>query len=81
MRFQIKHEIKGRLRVHVIRKRMSFSQADTLQYYLMGLTGVQKVKVQNRTCDAIIEYDGPRGDFEGASEIFVSADRGAGGLS
>lgn len=63
MRFQIKHEIKGRLRVHVIRKRMSFSQADTLQYYLMGLTGVQKVKVQNRTCDAIIEYDGDRGDI------------------
>ena len=63
MRFQIKHEIKGRLRVHVIRKRMSFSQADTLQYYLMGLTGVQKVKVQNRTCDAIIEYDGDRGEI------------------
>ena len=63
MRFVIKHEIKGRLRVHVIRKRMSFSQADTLQYYLMGLTGVQKVKVQNRTCDAIIEYDGDRGEI------------------
>lgn len=63
MRFQIKHEIKGRLRVHVIRKWMSFSQADTLQYYLMGLTGVQKVKVQNRTCDAIIEYDGDRGEI------------------
>lgn len=63
MRFQIKHEIKGRLRVHVIRKQMSFSQADTLQYYLMGLTGVQKVKVQNRTCDAIIEYDGDRGEI------------------
>lgn len=63
MRFQIKHEIKGRLRVHVIQKRMSFSQADTLQYYLMGLTGVQKVKVQNRTCDAIIEYDGDRGEI------------------
>ena len=42
---------------------MSFSQADTLQYYLMGLTGVQKVKVQNRTCDAIIEYDGDRGEI------------------
>lgn len=63
MRFQIKHEIKGRLRVHVIQKRMSFSQADTLQYYLMGLTGVQKVKIQNRTCDAIIEYDGDRGEI------------------
>ena len=60
MRFQIKHEIKGRLRVHVIRKRMSFSQADTLQYYLMGLTGVQKVKIQNRTCDVVIEYDADR---------------------
>ena len=63
MKFVVKHEIKGRLRVHVIRKRMSFSQADTLQYYLMGLTGVQKVKVQNRTCDAIIEYDGDRGEI------------------
>lgn len=63
MRFQIKHEIKGRLRVHVIQKRMSFSQADTLQYYLMGLTGVQKVKIQNRTCDVVIEYDGDRGEI------------------
>lgn len=63
MRFQIKHEIKGRLRVHVIQKRMSFSQADTLQYYLMGLTGVQKVKIQNRTCDVVIEYDGNRGEI------------------
>lgn len=60
MRFQIKHEIKGRLRVHVIQKRMSFSQADTLQYYLMGLPGVQKVKIQNRTCDVVIEYDADR---------------------
>lgn len=60
MRFQIKHEIKGRLRVHVIQKSMSFSQADTLQYYLMGLTGVQKVKIQNRTCDVVIEYDADR---------------------
>lgn len=60
MRFQIKHEIKGRLRVHVIQKRMSFSQADTLQYYLIGLPGVQKVKIQNRTCDVVIEYDADR---------------------
>lgn len=60
MRFQIKHEIKGRLRVHVIQKRMSFSQADTLQYYLMEIPGVQKVKIQNRTCDVVIEYDADR---------------------
>ena len=75
MRFQIKHEIKGRLRVHVIRKRMSFSQADTLQYYLMGLTGVQKVKVQNRTCDAIIEYDGDRGETEVPADYLKNSGR------
>ena len=32
MRFKIKHEIKGRIRVHIIRSRMTFEQADTLQY-------------------------------------------------
>ena len=36
MRFVIKHEIKGRLRVHIQQSRMSFAQADTLQYYLDG---------------------------------------------
>ncbi len=36
MRFVIKHEIKGRLRVHILQSRMSFAQADTLQYYLDG---------------------------------------------
>ena len=32
----LKHEIKGRLRVHILQSRMSFAQADTLQYYLDG---------------------------------------------
>ena len=34
MRFRIVHEIKGRMRIHVIQKRMSYEEADTLQYYL-----------------------------------------------
>ena len=37
MRFQIKHEIEGRLRVHMMQSRMTFAEADTLQYYLEGL--------------------------------------------
>ena len=36
MRFQIKHEIEGRLRVHMMQSRMTFAEADTLQYYLRG---------------------------------------------
>lgn len=34
MKFQIRHEIRGRMRIHVIQSRMLFAQADTLQYYL-----------------------------------------------
>ena len=29
MKFQIRHEIRGRMRIHVIQSRMSFAQADT----------------------------------------------------
>ena len=31
MKFSIKHEIKGRIRVHMNQKRMTFRQADILQ--------------------------------------------------
>ena len=34
MKFTIRHEIRGRIRVHMAQKRMSFHQADTLLYYL-----------------------------------------------
>ena len=30
MKFIIKHEIKGRMRVHLLQNRMTFEQADTL---------------------------------------------------
>ena len=62
MKFQIKHEIKGRLRIHVIQKRMTFAQADTLQYYLTGYDFIQNVKIQERTCDVTIRFQGDRED-------------------
>ena len=62
MKFQIKHEIKGRIRIHVIQKRMTFAQADTLQYYLTGYDFIQNVKIQERTCDATICFQGDRED-------------------
>ena len=36
MKVKIMHEIKGRIRFHVIQNRMSYEQADILQYYFYG---------------------------------------------
>lgn len=62
MKFQIKHEIKGRIRIHAAQKRMTFAQADTLQYYLTGYDFIQNVKIQERTCDITISFSGDRED-------------------
>ena len=60
MKFQIRHEIRGRMRIHVIQSRMSFAQADTLQYYLENSKSVLSAKIQNRTSDVTICYEGSR---------------------
>lgn len=60
MKFVIKHDIKGRLRVHADQNRMSFTQADTLEYYLSSNSCITDVKVNDRTCDIIINYSGDR---------------------
>lgn len=60
MRFVIKHEIKGRLRVHIQQSRMSFAQADTLQYYLDGQSNIVSAKIQERTLDVTVVYTGSR---------------------
>lgn len=60
MRFVIKHEIKGRLRVHILQSRMSFAQADTLQYYLDGQSNIVSAKIQERTQDVTVVYSGSR---------------------
>ena len=60
MKFIIKHELKGRIRLHMVQSRMSYKQADTLLYYLQSLTGVIDAKVYERTADATILYSGNR---------------------
>lgn len=57
MKYTIKHEIKGRLRVHLHMQRMSFCEADTLEYYLKGFEELRDVRVYERTADAVIVYD------------------------
>jgi len=60
LKFTIKHEIKGRLRVHMNQKRMSCKEADTLLYYLYQLPNVTEAKVYERTGNAAICYSGRR---------------------
>ena len=60
MKFVIKHEIKGRIRIHLVQPRMTCEQADTLLYYLNDLSCVTYAKVYERTCDAVISYTGSR---------------------
>lgn len=60
MKFAIKHEIKGRIRIHILQNDMSFEQADRLQYYLDQNPMVDSAKIQERTADAAICYHGRR---------------------
>lgn len=57
MKFVIKHEIKGRVRVHFLSGEMTYRQADILQYYLMTNDSVESSTVYNRTNDVAISYN------------------------
>lgn len=63
MKFVIKHEIKGRMRIHVSQYRMSCGQADTLLYFLHSNKYVTFAKVYERTGDAVISYIGDRAEM------------------
>lgn len=60
MKFTIKHESRGRMRVHMEQYRMTYEQADTLLYVIHNHMNVTFVKVYDRTADAVIEYVGDR---------------------
>lgn len=70
LKFIIKHEIKGRLRIHMVQNIMSFEEADILTYYVLRLNNVTGVKVYERTGDAAIEYVGDRGEVIRALKSF-----------
>ena len=60
MKFIIKHEIRGRLRIHVVQEKMTCAEADTLFWYLDRQGNITDVKVYERTADAVICYTGER---------------------
>lgn len=70
MRFKIKHEIKGRIRIHINQKHMSCQEADILTYHFSNLEKVTYVKVQERTRNMVICYEGGREEILAALKGF-----------
>lgn len=62
MKWNILHESRGRIRLHLNKPRLSMAEADQLQAYLAGLPGVRAAVVYERTCDAVITYTGARAE-------------------
>lgn len=60
MKFKILHEIKGRIRIHLVQKQMTFQEADILQYYLTSQDTIVSVKIYERNQDVAICYTGNR---------------------
>lgn len=70
MKFRIEHDIKGRMRIHVLQKSMTYRQADILFYYLHSLEFVNSAKVYELTADAAINYVGERQQLIDALKSF-----------
>ena len=60
MKFKIKHEIKGRIRVRVLMKHMTAKEADLLEYALSQKEGITSVRVNDRTADVVLCYQTDR---------------------
>lgn len=77
MKCKILHESKGRIRVHIMRSRMTLAEADILDAYLSSIPDVCNVKVYDRTGDAIIRYTGERETIITALAAFSYEKHGA----
>lgn len=80
MKFVIKHEMRGRIRLRLCQEHMTICQADLLCYFLTGLPGVKKVTVYERTAAAAIVYEGSREDLIQAVRHFSCENQELDGL-
>lgn len=62
MKFTIQHEIKGRIRIHVVQEKnfISLADAETLLYFLHQQKNVTFAKVYDRIGDVVVNYTGER---------------------
>lgn len=62
MKFQIKHKMEGRIRVHMAQGAMTCREADLLCAWLEQAPGIRRVKAYPRTGDVAVWYQGERGE-------------------
>jgi hypothetical protein len=63
MKFFIRHESSGRIRVEMAQRRMTLEQADLLEAYLQSCPQVRQAAVHERTRCAVIRYRGQRAEI------------------
>ena len=80
MRFQILHDIPGRMRLRADVRSMSTEQADILEAWIKILPGVDRVTVHERTRGVTVVYHGDRRKLCGslASFTYESAEKSLG---
>ena len=57
MKYDILHQSKGRIRLHLRKGRLTIDEADRLEAHLTSLPGIRRVTVYERTCDVVILWD------------------------
>ena len=60
MKFKVLHNMRGRMRIHVMTNEMTDLQADKLEYDLAAQDMILAAKVYERTSDVVITYAGER---------------------
>lgn len=60
MKFKVLHNMRGRMRIHVMTNEMTDLQADKLEYDLATQDMILTAKVYERTSDVVITYAGER---------------------
>lgn len=60
MKFKVLHNMRGRMRIHVMTNEMTDLQADKLEYDLAAQDMILTAKVYERTGDVVITYTGKR---------------------
>lgn len=60
MKFKVLHNMRGRMRIHVMTNEMMDLQADKLEYDLAAQDMILTAKVYERTSDVVITYAGER---------------------
>lgn len=63
MKFKVLHNMRGRMRIHVMTNEMTDLQADKLEYDLAAQDMILTAKVYERTGDVVITYMGERQVF------------------